>query len=99
MTRRTSGRVEGTVQGVGFRPYVYRLAREEGLVGYVLNDERGVLLDVEGAAEAIERFVARLPAEAPPLAAIESGAISPSHDLRISIARVSRWSCLRSSRS
>ena len=48
MTRRASGRVEGVVQGVGFRPYVYRLAREEGLAGYVLNDERGVLLDVEG---------------------------------------------------
>ena len=60
MTRRAFGRVEGTVQGVGFRPYVYRLAREEGLGGYVLNDERGVLLDVEGAADAVERFVARL---------------------------------------
>jgi hydrogenase maturation protein HypF len=72
MTRRASGRVEGVVQGVGFRPYVYRLAREEGLAGYVLNDERGVLLDVEGAAAAVERFVARLPAEAPPLASIES---------------------------
>jgi hydrogenase maturation protein HypF len=72
MTRRASGRVEGVVQGVGFRPYVYRLAREEGLAGYVLNDERGVLLDVEGEGEAVERFVARLPAEAPPLAAIES---------------------------
>jgi hydrogenase maturation protein HypF len=77
MTRRTCGRVEGTVQGVGFRPYVYRLAREEGLAGYVLNDERGVVLDVEGAVEAVERFVARLPAEAPPLAAIESVAWTP----------------------
>jgi len=72
MTRRASGRVEGVVQGVGFRPYVYRLAREEGLAGYVLNDERGVLLDVEGDPAAVERFVARLPAEAPPLASIES---------------------------
>ena len=72
MTRRAAGRVEGVVQGVGFRPYVYRLAREEGLAGYVLNDERGVLLDVEGECEAVERFVARLPAEAPPLASIES---------------------------
>ena len=72
MTRRTSARVQGTVQGVGFRPYVYRLAREEGLAGYVLNDEHGVLLDVEGDPDAIERFVARLAAEAPPLAAIES---------------------------
>jgi hydrogenase maturation protein HypF len=72
MTRRTAGRVEGTVQGVGFRPYVYRIAREEGLGGFVLNDERGVLIDVEGAAEAVARFVARLPAEAPPLAAIDA---------------------------
>jgi hydrogenase maturation protein HypF len=72
MTRRAAGRVEGTVQGVGFRPYVYRIAREEGLGGFVRNDERGVVIDVEGSAEAIERFVARLPAEAPPLAAIEA---------------------------
>ena len=52
-------RVEGTVQGVGFRPYVYRLARELGLAGWVLNDERGVLLEVEGERGAVERFLAR----------------------------------------
>ena len=46
--RRTRVRVEGTVQGVGFRPYVHRLAGELGLAGYVLNDSRGVLLEVEG---------------------------------------------------
>ena len=39
----------GTVQGVGFRPFVYRLAHEHGLAGWVLNDEHGVLLEVEGA--------------------------------------------------
>ena len=50
---RTRARVEGTVQGVGFRPFVYRLAGEEGLAGYVLNDERGVLLEVEGAPAAV----------------------------------------------
>ena len=61
-------RVEGTVQGVGFRPYVYRLAGELGLGGFVLNDERGVLAEVEGDAEAVERFLERLPAEPPPLA-------------------------------
>ena len=63
--------MEGTVQGVGFRPFVYRIAREEGLVGYVLNDERGVLLEVEGAERAVERFLARLRSDSPPLAAIE----------------------------
>ena len=61
-------RVEGTVQGVGFRPYVYRLAGELGLAGFVLNDSRGVLLEVEGGETAVERFLARLRAEAPPLA-------------------------------
>ncbi len=46
--RRVRVRVEGTVQGVGFRPYVHRLAGEIGLAGWVLNDERGVLAEVEG---------------------------------------------------
>ena len=45
---RVSARVEGVVQGVGFRPYVHRLAGELGLAGFVLNDERGVLIEVEG---------------------------------------------------
>jgi len=75
-TRRVRARVEGTVQGVGFRPYVFRLAGELGLAGWVLNDSRGVLLEVEGAPEAVDGFLARLPAEAPPLAAIESVAVS-----------------------
>ena len=69
--RRLRVRVEGVVQGVGFRPYVYRLAREFALGGYVLNDERGVLLEVEGSPEAVERFLERLLAEPPPLARIE----------------------------
>ncbi len=68
---RARARVEGTVQGVGFRPYVYRLANELDLAGYVLNDSRGVLLEVEGPAAAVERFLARLEPEAPPLARIE----------------------------
>jgi hydrogenase maturation protein HypF len=71
MRTRAPARVPGTVQGVGFRPFVYRLAREQDLGGWVLNDERGVLLEVEGAPPAIEAFLARLRAEAPPLAMIE----------------------------
>ena len=69
--RRVQVRVEGTVQGVGFRPYVYRLARDLGLAGFVLNDARGVLLEVEGDGAAVERFLDRLALEAPPLASIE----------------------------
>jgi hydrogenase maturation protein HypF len=63
--------VEGVVQGVGFRPYVHRLAGELALGGFVLNDERGVLLEVEGDEIAVAAFLARLPAEAPPLATVE----------------------------
>jgi hydrogenase maturation protein HypF len=64
-------RVEGVVQGVGFRPYVYRLARGHGLGGWVLNDERGVELEAEGEADAVQAFLAALPAQAPPLAGVE----------------------------
>src|SRR4051812_36102996 len=76
---RVRARVEGTVQGVGFRPYVHSLAAELGLAGFVLNDSRGVLLEVEG--EAVASFLERLPAEAPPLALIErvrAEAIAPT---------------------
>jgi hydrogenase maturation protein HypF len=69
--RRTRVRVRGTVQGVGFRPYVYRLAHELGLIGYVLNDSHGVLLEVEGSAAAVDGFLARLARDAPPLAVLE----------------------------
>jgi hydrogenase maturation protein HypF len=64
-------RVAGTVQGVGFRPFVYRLADELGLAGWVLNDTRGVLIEVEGADSSVAGFLARLAAEAPPLALVE----------------------------
>ena len=69
--RRVRVRVEGTVQGVGFRPHVHRLATDLGLVGYVLNDASGVLLEVQSDPRAVERFLERLGAEAPPLARIE----------------------------
>jgi hydrogenase maturation protein HypF len=55
---------------VGFRPYVYKLARRYGLVGFVLNSPRGVFVEVEGQSATIEAFVAALPAEAPPLVRI-----------------------------
>ena len=74
--RRARARVEGVVQGVGFRPYVYRLARELELAGWVLNDAHGVLLEVEGGASAVEQFLARLAPEAPPLAIVERVRVS-----------------------
>ncbi|MDX6631053.1 MAG: hydrogenase maturation protein HypF [Gaiellales bacterium] len=69
---RVRARVQGVVQGVGFRPFVYRLAREEQLGGFVLNDERGVVLEVDGRAADVESFLARLAPESPPLAVVES---------------------------
>jgi hydrogenase maturation protein HypF len=71
LARRNRVRVEGTVQGVGFRPYVYRLAGRQGLAGFVLNDPQGVLIEVEGSPSAVEGFLAHLGPEAPPLAVVE----------------------------
>jgi hydrogenase maturation protein HypF len=68
---RSRARVEGVVQGVGFRPFVHRLAGELALDGFVLNDEHGVLLEVQGEPERVEAFLARLRADAPPLAVVE----------------------------
>lgn len=70
--RRVRAHIAGTVQGVGFRPYLYRLVGELGLAGFVRNDESGVLLEVEGAPSEIERLLARLPGEVPPLARIDA---------------------------
>jgi hydrogenase maturation protein HypF len=70
-------RVEGTVQGVGFRPFVHRLASQLALDGWVRNDERGVELEVEGPGEAVARFLAALSAEPPPLARVENVSAQP----------------------
>ncbi len=70
--RRLRIRVRGTVQGVGFRPFVYRVASELGLSGWVLNDELGVLMEAEGPAAAMDELAARLASDAPPLAEVES---------------------------
>lgn len=57
--------VDGTVQGVGFRPFVYRLARELELSGWVRNTVNGVAIEVEGGAPTVETFLRRLKGEAP----------------------------------
>ncbi|MCH0572200.1 carbamoyltransferase HypF [Streptomyces sp. MUM 136J] len=62
--------VRGVVQGVGFRPFVHRLATEEGLSGFVTNHSGGVLVEVEGPPDGVERFCARLTRETPALAAV-----------------------------
>ena len=65
-------RVRGLVQGVGFRPTVWRLARECGLSGEVRNDAEGVLIQLWGEPDERERFVTRLENEAPPLSRIDT---------------------------
>lgn len=64
--------IEGIVQGVGFRPFVYQTAVRLGLSGWVNNDSRGVTIEVEGAAAALVEFGRVLCAEHPPLASIGS---------------------------
>ena len=73
MTRlvRRAIRVEGVVQGVGFRPFVYTLATGLGLTGLVGNDLDGVFVEIEGPAAAVGEFLRLLERDAPPLARIE----------------------------
>ncbi len=59
------------MQGVGFRPFVHNLARGLGLAGYVLNSSAGVIAEVEGEPEVVNRFLTQLRSGAPPLARIE----------------------------
>lgn len=65
-------RVSGTVQGVGFRPFVFHLANSLGLTGFVLNDSQGVLIEAEGPPPALELLKERLLTEAPVLARVDS---------------------------
>jgi hydrogenase maturation protein HypF len=74
---RTSVRVEGVVQGVGFRPFVYSLATRLGLAGWVGNDVDGVFAEVEGPAGQIRDFLAALQRDAPPLARVERVSAQP----------------------
>src|ERR1700744_196603 len=68
---RTAVRVEGIVQGVGFRPFVYALATRLGLTGLVGNDVDGVFAEAEGPPAAVAEFLRALERDAPPLARVE----------------------------
>jgi hydrogenase maturation protein HypF len=70
-------RVRGVVQGVGFRPYIYRLAKEHRLEGSVANTPEGVMIRVRGESSALAAFVEDLPRRRPPLARITDLTIEP----------------------
>lgn len=72
MMERYQIRIKGIVQGVGFRPFVYQLAKRHGLVGWVSNTSQGVLIEAEGEKKALTAFVQALSREAPPQAIVES---------------------------
>ncbi|NGZ10999.1 MAG: carbamoyltransferase HypF [Nitrospira sp. LK70] len=82
--------VEGTVQGVGFRPFIYRLASELGLTGWVKNTRNGVMIEVEGAVPVVETFLQRLRSDAPASASVEvinTGGIPTLNDESFSIGQ------------
>ena len=64
--------IRGAVQGVGFRPFVFRLASELGLTGWVNNSPQGVSIEVEGPTEKLKTFLVRLSDEKPPRSFIQS---------------------------
>lgn len=84
--------IRGAVQGVGFRPFVYRLATELRLAGWVANGPHGVLIEAEGPRAALEAFLLRLEGERPPRAVLQSleSSLLPAQDLRGFAIRESR---------
>ncbi len=85
--------VQGLVQGVGFRPFVFRLARAHALAGFVHNDDRGVVIEVEGASRAVHAFAQALRSTPPPGAVIQHIDISATptrHDLDFVIVQSGR---------
>lgn len=82
-------RVTGVVQGVGFRPFIYRLATARGLAGWVVNTPGGVEIDVEGPSEALDGFEGAIRDQAPPMsriAAVESVTAAPTGRAAFEIA-------------
>lgn len=72
--------IKGTVQGVGFRPFVYRLAKAHGIKGQVANTAAGVKIHAAGKGAELERFLTRLRNDFPPLAMIDSFAVEAAEE-------------------
>jgi hydrogenase maturation protein HypF len=69
--------IQGIVQGVGFRPFVYKLAHQYQLAGWVMNNSQGVEIEVEGSSQAILEFVGELKISSPPLAVVQEVTVTP----------------------
>lgn len=78
MVSACSIRVRGVVQGVGFRPFVYRLAQANTLKGWVLNAQEGVIIHLEGSETGLETFVRELKTQPPPAASITEIQVAPA---------------------
>lgn len=76
-TQRRHIRITGTVQGVGFRPFIHGAATSLGLTGFVGNDDLGVFIEVEGDDKSIMELVRRLEQSPPPLSVVDTISISP----------------------
>lgn len=70
--KRAEIRISGIVQGIGFRPFIYNLAQKHSVRGWVLNNEKGVIIDAEGDDGNLNRFIQDIPKMAPPLSRIET---------------------------
>jgi hydrogenase maturation protein HypF len=101
MPQRIQVRLRGIVQGVGFRPFVYNLARRLDLAGWVLNDSSGLMAEVEGEETAIEAFLEALGNEHPPLGWIQEREVAslpcsgePGFRIRPSVAETGKFALI-----
>ena len=91
-------RIRGVVQGVGFRPAMFRLADALGIAGFVRNDRDGVFLEIEGEPQILDEFVEKLDAAAPPSSHIETvevALIGAQHERAFRIAESPRPAAAR----
>ncbi len=87
--------LRGIVQGVGFRPFIYKLAQRYHLNGYVLNSAEGVSIEVEGEEELLDLFLRSIYEELPPLARIDSLVI----DRNLALVRYQEFEILNSQKN
>ena len=90
MQKRLRSLFTGIVQGVGFRPSLYRLARRHNLSGFIKNTGNGVLLEIEGGSFALDLFYSELSNCYPPMSQVEkvvTEEIPPEHDRRFKILK------------